>query len=257
MIIGLASRAGRLSIALLTLFATLTATTVRSEVSSELLDIAARIEYGFYTEDTRAIEAARAAIGQLGRPTPLSSYYDGLAAYRLALLTWSAGRRGAGSWLDACVEAARVAEKLDRRFTEARILQAACAMLSSRAEPVRGMMQQRKAAKMLASAADADPDNPRLALVRALAVNARPGLEIDAVEQVRADLGRALEGFRKFDAELGQPDWGEAEVLAHLGESFLTAGDQRRARDLVEEALIIAPDYGFAQRLMNQVSSRH
>jgi hypothetical protein len=110
---------------------------------------------------------------------------------------------------------------------------------------------------MLASAADADPDNPRLALVRALAVNARPGLEIDAVEQVRADLGRALEGFRKFDAELGQPDWGEAEVLAHLGESFLTAGDQRRARDLVEEALIIAPDYGFAQRLMNQVSSRH
>ena len=120
-----------------------------------------------------------------------------------------------------------------------------------------GLMQQRKAEKTLALVADQEPANPRLALMRALAVNVRPGLEVAGAAQVRAELTRALEGFRQFSGELGEPDWGEAETLAHLGESYLTAGDQRRARDLIEEALIIAPDYRFAQKLMNEVSSRY
>ena len=225
------------------------------DVSSELLDIAARIEYGFFTEDDRAIRAARDGLQQLGRPTPWSNYYDALGAYRLAQLSWSSGRKGAGRWLDQCAQSSAAAEKLDRRFTEARILRAACALLAARAEPVMGMMQQRRAAKILTALDDEAPDNPRLALLRALAVNPRPGLEVEAAMQVRGELNRALEGFRQFSGELGQPDWGEAETLAHLGESYLMAGDQRRGRDLIEEALILAPDYRFAQKLMNKVSS--
>ena len=243
--------------AFLTALLALTGPTAQADVSAELLDIAARIEYGFYTEDDRAIQAARAGLQQLGRPTLLSTYYDALAAYRLAQLTWSNGNKGAGRWLDECEERARAAEKLDRRFTEATILRAACGLLSARAEPVRGLMQQRKAEKTLALVADREPANPRLALMRALAVNARPGLEVAAVAEVRAELSRALESFRQYSGTLGEPDWGEAETLAHLGESYLTAGDQRRARDLIEEALIIAPDYRFAQKLMNEVSSRY
>ncbi len=253
----LATRTAFSKAAMLAISVLLMANMARAEVELELLDIAARIEYGFYTEDSRAIRAARSAIGQLGRPTLHSTYYDALGAYRLAQLTWSAGERGAGKWLDQCVAGARAAEKLDRRFIEARILQAACALLTARAAPVMSMMQQRKAEKTLALVADKDPDNPRLALLRALAVNVRPGLEVEAAAQVRAELSRALAGFRQLTTELGEPDWGEAETLAHLGEAYLSAGDRRRARDLIEEALIIAPDYRFAQKLMNEVSSRN
>ena len=249
--------ARRFFLALVVVVSLGTAPAAKGEVSSEILDIAARIEFGFYSEDARAIETARSALQLLGQPTRMSTYYDALAAYRLAQLAWASGQRSAGVWLDDCEDSARAAEQIDRRFTEAQIVQAACAALAARAEPLMGIMQQRKAEKILERVARDDPDNPRLALIRSLMVNVRPGLEIEAVAQVRIELHRALEGFRRFDVEIGEPDWGEAEVLAHLGESYLSAGDQRRARDLVEEALIVAPDYGFAQRLMNQVSSQH
>ena len=100
--------------AILTALAVLIGPPAQADVSAELLDIAARIEYGFYTEDDRAIQAARVGLQQLGRPTLLSTYYDALAAYRLAQLTWFSGNKGAGRWLDECEEGARAAEKLDR-----------------------------------------------------------------------------------------------------------------------------------------------
>lgn len=248
---------GRVPSALRVVLVLLAAPAAGTEVSPELLDVAARIEYGFHTEDQRAIKAARASIGQLRSSAALAAYYDALGAYRLALLAWHSGDKGAAVWLDDCAAGASAAAKLQPRFAEAPVLQAACAVLAARVEPVTGVLQRRKADKALARGADGDPNNPRLALVAALAVSPRPGLEVEAAGEVRAHLTRALERFREYAGDPGQPDWGEAETLAHLGESYLVAGDQRRARDLIEEALIIAPDYRFAQRLMNKVSSRH
>jgi hypothetical protein len=45
------------------------------------------------------------------------------------------------------------------------------------------------------------------------------------------------------------PTWGEAETLVLLGEVHLQRGETRVARDLLERALLIAPDYRAALNL--------
>ncbi len=51
-----------------------------------------------------------------------------------------------------------------------------------------------------------------------------------------------------------RPDWGEAEALAALGELYLARAEVRGARDLIERALLLAPDYRFAAELRAQVA---
>jgi hypothetical protein len=104
---------------------------------------------------------------------------------------------------------------------------------------------------------DEAPDRPLLAVLHPLAVSPGPDLGVDAASGGRPALNRARAGFREFSAGLGQPDWSEAETLAHLSEPCLLAEDQRRARGPVDEALSLVPDRRFARAVMNKVSSRY
>ena len=54
----------------------------------------------------------------------------------------------------------------------------------------------------------------------------------------------------------GKPDWGHAEALTLLGGSYLTSGDPVAARDALERALVIAPDYREAQELLQTAAAR-
>jgi hypothetical protein len=51
------------------------------------------------------------------------------------------------------------------------------------------------------------------------------------------------------------PEWGEAEALARLGEIALQRGEPRVARDFIERALLLAPDYWFALALRSKLQN--
>ena len=54
----------------------------------------------------------------------------------------------------------------------------------------------------------------------------------------------------------GKPDWGHVEALTMLGETYLQRGDPVAARDALERALVLAPDYRQAQQLLQAAAAR-
>ena len=237
------------------------AANVRADVSLELADLGGRIDYGFYVDDPRAIEDALPALKRMSADDASVRYYRAFAAFRLAQL----GGPRAATYAEDCVSNATVqepAERLSRTAAEARarataeawILVAACAGLAGHSEPAKGLAHDRRSSQALAHARELDPSNPRIALLDAWLVSQRPALADAAVRDLAiAKLEAAVEAFDAWSPPSGAPDWGEAEALAALAEVHLARGDRRAARDLVERALLLAPDYHFAVELRTQL----
>jgi tetratricopeptide (TPR) repeat protein len=106
----------------------------------------------------------------------------------------------------------------------------------------------------LAHARELEPSNPRIALIDAWLVSARPALADASVrDEAVKKLEAAADAFAAWSPTPDVPDWGEAEALAALAELYLTRGELRDARDLLERALLVAPDYRFAVDLRAQL----
>jgi hypothetical protein len=215
----------------------------RAQASAELLDLAARVHYGYYQADERAIDAAQTALDRLA-DSPEVVYYRDFAALRRAQL---AGRaRGGDARLEACAHRAVDAKVQGRPAAEAWILVAACALTAG---------DMRRFEQALARAREQDDDHPRIALLEAWALDRGAGGDATALAARDAKLAAAVAAFDAWAPSIDDPDWGEAEALATLGESALARGDARAARDLLERALLLAPDYRRAVALRTAMQS--
>lgn len=228
------------------LLATLVAWPLAAEVSPALRDTAARIDYGFYTGDAKLVEAAREAIDASG-DSAWSSYLRAYAAYRQAQLMVDTDRP-AGELLDSCLNEAEDAAESSEAAVEATILIAACSALAVSDQPVRAVLHQRRYRRAADRIAAIEPDNPRFLLIAMTS-----GQGADSVQSLEID--SVLHAFRVRAESFAFPDWGEAEALTAAGAVSLAAGDRRSARDLVEAALLTAPDYIEARHLAARISS--
>jgi tetratricopeptide (TPR) repeat protein len=229
--------------------------------SRELADVAGRIDYGFYVGDPRAIENAISALERMSDHDADVRYYRAFASFRLALL----GGEHAASRAEDCVKNATVAEpteRLTRAAAEARerasveswLLVAACAGLAGRPDAAKGLARDKRLSRALGRARELEPSNPRVALLDAWLVSRRPALADAAARgEAVAKLEAAVEAFAAWSPSPGAPDWGEAEALAALAEVRLARGELRGARDLIERALRVAPDYRVALELKAQL----
>ncbi len=228
--------------------AALAAGTTLADPWSELADVATRIDYGFHAEQPAMIEAAREALERSGADGAVRDYYRALAALRLATL--DAAPPWARETLGEC--ARRSSAEGDARgpaAAESLVLAAACALAAARVEPMRRLLLERRAAQALERAAALDARNPRLHLVRARTLaNGSQSVPPAAAEA----LATAVEAFEARAGDAG-PRWGEAEALALLAAARLAEGRVRDARDLVERALLIAPDYRYALALHDRI----
>ena len=237
------------------------APSARADVTPEVADLAGRIDYGFYVGDERAITDAAAALKRLSDGAAGVRYYRAFASFRLAQL---GGERAAND-AENCVKSATVeepTERLTRAAAEARaratveswLLVAVCSGLTAHADPGKGLAHDKHLLQALARARELEPSNPRIALIDAWLVSVRPALadasvRDDAVKKLEA----AAEAFAGWTPPADAPGWGEAEALAALAELHLTRGELREARDLIERALLVAPDYRFAVELRTQL----
>lgn len=241
------------------------------------LDVESRIQYGYFTEDQRALRGLVEPLTSTDAHDRLKSYYAGLLAYRQAQLAEAQASpgspaAGAGNKLptqpgkndhvksdakpmaERCVSSLDHALQAQKEFADALALQSACldqlADLSSWRAPLAGS----RSARQLRKAVQLAPKNPRVLLLDAIS---------DYEHLKSKDVARTCDKFKNtaavFETERANvdqvPGWGAAEAYTWLGRCYLDNGDAVRARDALERALLIAPEFGQAKRLLSSITS--
>jgi hypothetical protein len=218
-------------------------------------DLESRIQYAYYTEDARALRNLESALGADASRDSLHGYYAGLLAWRLALLASqgppAAERPSVAELAQRCVSEVDTALATQADFADALALRAVC-LEAGGAHSFAGHRARRDLERALTLAAR----NPRVLLADAMSdygfAPARGG------NRERA-LGKLRRAVAAFEAERSGaervPGWGAAEAWWLLGSDLLEHGDPVAARDALEHALLIAPEFAQARRLMARILS--
>jgi tetratricopeptide (TPR) repeat protein len=214
------------------------------------LDLESRIQYGYFTEDSHALRNVSESLGAPDSHDRLKSYYIGLLAYRLSSL---GDKSEVHKQAQLCVGALEQALRDQSEFADALALQSAClgllAGLSSWHTPFGAAP---RSAAQLHKALQLAPKNPRVLLLDALADYRR-------VEPASHSCDKFESTAAVFDAERADvdqvPGWGAAEAYMWLGRCYLDKGDVVPARDALERALLIAPEFAQARRLLSRITS--
>jgi tetratricopeptide (TPR) repeat protein len=209
--------------------------------SAEITDLAGRVSYGFYYGDARAIEAAQSALERQG-DSPEARYYRDFAALRRAQL--GSFDRAASQGLEACADRDVDPKQKGVAAAEAWVLVAACAFVAN---------DERRVVEALEFARANDEDNPRIALIEAWRVQREAGTAAAESPEVGAAFEAAVAAFDAWTPAIDDPDWGNAEALVALGQLALARGETREARDLMERALLLVPDYRLAVELRGKL----
>jgi len=232
---------------------------VRADEAGELDDAVARAQYAYFTGDARSLEQALTLIDNVEVPANLNrskEYYAAYGRWKLAQLYTDAAaqprgdkgaaRSAASKAAQGCIQHAEALLKINPRLAEGHAIAAACTGVQSPGSCLRS--------KSLRTALDLEPANPRVILVEAICTAAGDNRSpVELYEKLRAVV-------TAFDtapvARPGNPDWGQAEALVLLGQVQLQRGDALAARDMIEKALVIAPDYRKAQELLQAAAAR-
>ncbi len=215
------------------------------------MDIEGRIQYGFYTEDARALgDVVSQLSGAEGGEDPLRHYYVGLANYRLAMVIAAKDKSRAREAAARCVSRLDAAVNGKSNFAEGMALQSACLRTLSNLTPWKPLAGPKSTGQM-ERAAKLAPKDPRVLLLQALE-NGEGG-PIDAPAIVK--LQKAAAPFEVERQGVHRtPGWGAAETYAYLGRGYLEQGEVLAARDALERALLIGPDFALARRLLLKIT---
>jgi len=249
-------RRGRGSLALLAAALTIAATCARAD---ELAwrDIESRIQYGYYTEDSGALRKLEELIAAGDARDKLRGYYAGLLAWRRAQLAAPGGAAAQGGtptrYAQRCVSEVDSSLALEADFAEALALRAACLVAPVEAAGGYAPLSGHRARKDLERARQLAARNPRVLLVDAMSDYVSQGGNKDRA------LGKLRQTVAAFEAERSDadrlPGWGAAEAWLLLAQDLIDHGDTVAARDALEHALLIAPEFAQARRLMTKITS--
>jgi len=216
-------------------------------------DIESRIQYAFYTEDTRTLGSLHDAL--LAMPEDAwRDYYLALTDYRLGRLA-ADDARAAGDAAAECVASLADALRRLRDNAEYLALQAGCMDERARLHRIEGPFAAARARAQMRRALQLAPANPRVQLLRA-----RQDREYPAAAQDRAHaLAEAQQAVAAFERERlsthSQPAWGLPEAYVELARECLQDGDALAARAALEHALLMAPDFVEAHHLLKRITS--
>jgi tetratricopeptide (TPR) repeat protein len=226
-------------------------TSAADEPGPRMTDIAARLDYGFYSREPAVVEAARAELEGLSQGNAWREYLLGYAAMRLAEL--GGGRKGTDDLLDDCIERGQAAAEHGQTALDGWLLVGVCSALAAKLEPVQSLLHQRRYENALGKARAIDSEHPRIRFVESWKQGGGSVVQTTApVEELEA----VAEAFRVWPERYSIPSWGEAEAQAMLGAAYLARDDVRQARDHLEQALLAAPGYRDALELMSRIQTR-
>lgn len=221
-----------------------------------------QIESGYFQQNAAALQALAASLpaddGAAAAETQdeeWQSYYGALLAYRLALLAKNDELR-AWPFTQQCVDRLNRALVIDPGSAEALALQSACLALQSHMDPWRSPLAAPLSRARIDKALKLAPENPRVLLLAALASRDRPRLFGGDTQQAFVLMQRAVSAFeRQRGRPPGLPGWGAADAFTDLAQEYLTRGEALAARNVLERALLVAPDFAPARLLMAEIVS--
>lgn len=222
-----------------------------------LLDLEARIEYGYFTEDGRTLQGLAVAPTGDDARDGMKSYYAALAAYRLTLVDSARDKVEARSAAEECVSSLDRALKATPAAVpaESMALQSACLLQLSELSGLRAPFAATRSKSQMEKALRLAPRNPRVLLLDAIVAFERAPNGAES-ERALATLKRAIGALENERQEVVHtPAWGLADAYTHLGRIYLEKGDAVKARDALERALLAAPEFQQARRLMTKITS--
>ena len=238
-------------------------------------DIEGRIQYAYYTDDARALNGVLATLEpkSLEGEEPSAaeagarSYYRALAHYRLAQVL-SLGKKSkareaaddCGEQIDQIVDGlprlalgVEESDAVKHQRAEAYALGTACTLAGREMTSI--PFTGGRIGSRIDEAVLIEPKNPRVRLVEALTAFERAGNDAPARSAALQKLRNVTVMFEAARAAASTtPEWGAAEAYAFLGRALLDQRDLVGAREALERALLIAPDYAYARRLMAQIT---
>lgn len=232
-------------------------------------DLSARVQFDYYANDARALQRDLQTLKQLEVDAPeniLRQYYLAFGHYRLAEIGGDKDRSAARKAANACIDlAGDVVDKepkrmtpperarLDTLYAELWAIRSACGSLESELSLLpETNMASNKARK---TAETLGPNNPRVKLLAAIYASKRANNNQEYA-QANALLVVVTQLFATLPPSGSDlPDWGQAETWAWLGRGYLKLGDRVAARNALEQALVLAPDYVWARTLQTQLNS--
>lgn len=100
------------------------------------------------------------------------------------------------------------------------------------------------------------PDNPRVVLLDGVADREKPKAFGGDPARAQTKFRRCVQIFESGGAtEPGGPRWGAADAYLYVGRGLREAGDTLGARNALERALIIAPEFAAARRELRRLTS--
>lgn len=222
----------------------------------QLSDLVGRVEYAYYAGDASALKQAlesleKSQVDDSQRSEQINALDFG--RWKMAQLLVERKKQGeAGDFADKCTESVELKKFSKKMRAEHEAIVAGCYAVLADARFVRTLWYKGSADDHLEKAAKADPKNLQVKFVSAWVKAHRDSADPD----VDAALKQVVADFADSAGRLQDTGWGYAEALYLLGKSALAHHDMLAARNALERALVIAPDYVAAQILMKQLSVR-
>ncbi len=113
-----------------------------------------------------------------------------------------------------------------------------------------GMRRGPRADKSYKKAREADPKNPRVAMLQGTSRLFRPGAFGGGVDKAEAELTEALALFDQEPRDKPWPNGGHAEIYTWMGQVMVKKGDFHQARTFYDQALALEPNYRWVTEIL-------
>jgi tetratricopeptide (TPR) repeat protein len=223
-------------------------------------DMQAQILYAYQSEDANQmanLEQNLANEVKAGGADASLRYHLAHAEYRFGLMAQGRRARDAAPAFADCVDQLKSVLEQDVKSVEALVLQSACYGELAKRRRLEAVLLRSKADERLHAAFKLDPHNPRVLYFLAEDGFSRSKPRSPDAERAFAELQESAKIFDQSPATRNDvPGWGHAQAYLALGAQLQSRGDTLGARNWIEKALIVAPDYKAAQRQMASLVHR-
>ncbi len=231
-----------------------------AQADEVLTDLAGRVEYSFYAGDIRSLQQSVELLEKLdgvGAELDQRDSYLNYGRWKLAQLQAVSNPAQAQQRAQQCAEFKPNPRSVLLATQHA--ITAACYGMLEKLRPLRRVLYHGERAAALEQAQQLGAQQAQVQFVVASLALAQ-----DDIAQAQSALKQALQLYNQnasSPAGASSPSgastsalWGQAEVLFLSGKLALAQGNALAARDVLEQALVLAPDYQDAARLLRTLS---